>query len=247
MKNEVTNRISGTSLSLIVLLVAMGIFSMVRVYNSHNSINEVARIDIPLIEAMINIETHQLEQSINFERAVRFAEEIGKYDNAKENFNLADSLFRKLALLVDQELLEAERHVKAGIDEASTDSQRITMKDLFNELKKMEREHLGYERDALAVLGLLIKADVAQAIEKVTNVQAKEEKFNKQVERVLIQTEQYTEKVVKSIEKQEKTTLQLVVLLTCFFIMISIVISFIANNKVLPTAHSIGQGGKTDS
>lgn len=231
MKKNISKQISGASLFLIVLLISIGIFSMVRIYNSHNSIDEVARIDVPLIEALTNIETHQLEQSINFERAVRFAEEIGKYENAQENFERADSIFRHLAVLVDNELIDAEEQVKVGITEATTDNQRIIMKDLLNALKRMEKEHLSYERDALAVISLLKKGNLAEAIDRVEDVEAEEERFNKQVEELLIQIERYTATIVSSIEVDERTTLRLVVLFTCFFVMLAIIISFISSNK----------------
>lgn len=244
MRKNLSKHISGASLFLIVLLIAIGIFSMIRVYNSHNSIDEVARIDVPLIEAMTNIETHQLEQSINFERAVRFAEEIGRYDNALKNFEVADSLFRSLALLVDKELIEAEEQVKVGIREATSDNQRIIMKELLNSLKRMEKEHLSYERDALDVIDLLISNEVSEAIERVDDVEAEEEKFNKEVERVLIQIEKYTEQVVKAIELEERTTLRLVVLFTCFFVMASIIISFMSSTKTTIPIDQLTEGVK---
>lgn len=244
MRKNLSKHISGASLFLIVLLIAIGIFSMMRVYNSHNSIDEVARIDVPLIEAMTNIETHQLEQSINFERAIRLAKEIGKYPNALKNFQLADSLFRSLAALVDQELLDAEEQVKVGISEALTDNQRIIMKDLLNALKKMEKEHLGYERDALAVIDLLIDGQIAEAMERVDDVEAEEEKFNKEVEEVLINIEKYTEQAVNAIEVQERTTLRLVVLFTCFFVMSSIIIAFMSSTKTTIPIDELTKGVK---
>ncbi|MEP2023312.1 MAG: HAMP domain-containing sensor histidine kinase [Reichenbachiella sp.] len=244
MKKNLSKHISGASLFLIVLLIAIGIFSTLRIYNSHNSIDEVARIDVPLIEAMTNLETHQLEQSINFERAVRFAEEIGKYDGASENFALADSVFKSLAKLVDEELIEAEEQVKVGISEATSDNQRIIMKDLLNSLKRMEKEHLSYERDAIAVIDLLKAGQLAEAIDRVEDVEAEEEKFNKQVEAMLLQIEKYTETVVNSIEIDERTTLRLVVLFTCFFVMIAIIISFISSNKSTIPIHQLTEGVK---
>lgn len=231
VKQYLSRYISGASLFLIVLLIAIGVFSMMRVYSSRNSVDEVARIDVPLIECMTNVETHQLEQSINFERAVRSAEEIGKYSQADANFVLADSLFRALGILVDDELVEAENQVKIGIDEATNDNQRIIMKELLNALKKMEKDHLSYKRDALVVLDLLANKQIDEAIDRVADVEAKEEKFNKHVAALLIQLEKYTENIVRHIETDERTTLRLVVLFTCFFVMVSIVISFMSGSK----------------
>ncbi|UXX79945.1 HAMP domain-containing histidine kinase [Reichenbachiella carrageenanivorans] len=244
MKKDFTKRISGASLFLIILLVVIGIFSMMRVYNSHNSIDEVARIDVPLIEILTNIETHQLQQSINFERAIRHAEEIGKYDQAQAQYTLADSLFRTQATLVDNELILAEEHVKKGISEAISDNQRIIMKDLLNALKKMEREHLSYERDAIAVLELFTDGQTAEAMDRVVDVEAKEEKLNGEIEHLLIELEKYTEESVNAIEVDERTTLRLVVLFTCFFVMISIVISFVASNSSTIPIDQLTEGVK---
>ena len=244
MRKTLAKHISGASLFLIVLLIAIGIFSMMRIYNSHNSIDEVARIDVPLIEAMTNIETHQLEQSINFERAVRFAEEIGIYENAQENFDKADSIFRYLAVLVDEELKEAEEQVKIGIAEAISDNQRIIMKDLLNALKRMEKEHLSYERDALAVIDLFKDGKIAEAIDRVADVEAEEEKFNKQVTILLFEVEGYTATAVNAIELDERNTLRLIVLFTCFFVMIAIIISFISSNKTTIPIDQLTEGVK---
>ena len=244
MRKTLGQHISGASLFLIIMLIAIGIFSMVRIYNSHDSIDEVARIDVPLIEALTNIETHQLEQSINFERAVRFAEEIGKYSNARESFQMADSAFRHLAVLVDEELLQAEEQVKIGISVASNDNQRIIMKDLLNELKKMSKEHLNYERDALAIINLFKQNKKTEAIDRLDDVEAQEEKFNKQIENLLIQIEKYTETIVGSIEADERNTLRLIVLFTCFFVMISIIISFISSNKTVIPIDELTEGVK---
>ena len=241
---NLSKHISGASLFLIVLLISIGIFSMIRTYNSRNAIDEVARIDVPLIEYMTNIETHQLEQSINFERAIRYAEEIGRFEDAKENFEMADSLFRALALKVDEELIQAEIQVKEGIKDAVSDNQRIIMKDLLNSLKKMEKEHLSYERDALVVLDLLINDQLDVAINRVNEVEIEENDFNKQVELVLLQLEIYTEEIVKNIENEERTTLRLVVLFTCFFVMISVIIAVMSSSKTRIPLEELKKGVK---
>lgn len=239
---NLSKHISGASLFLILLLVAIGIFSMIRIYNSRNSIDEVARIDVPLIEHMTNIETHQLEQSISFERAIRYAEEIGRFEEAESRFVSSDSLFRKLALLVDEELLLAETQIKKGIKLAISDNQRIIMKDLLNAVKRMEKEHLTYEKDALYVLDLLIRGKLDEAINRTDEVEMQEESFNKQTELLLIQLEAYTEEIVTKIEKVERATLRMVVLFTCFFVMISVVISILSSSKTIIPIENLKEG-----
>ena len=141
MKLKNRGKILGPSGLFIALLVVICLIIFYRIYKSREVIGEVARIDIPLIEVLTNIETHQLEQSINFERAVRYAEESSSIQSAGESFRVADSLFRKQAELVDVELVEAESHVVSAFSMATDDNHRIKLKSLLNSLKKMEKEH----------------------------------------------------------------------------------------------------------
>ena len=192
----------------------------------------MARIDIPLIEVLTNIETHQLEQSINFERAVRYAEESSSIQSAGESFRVADSLFRKQAELVDVELVEAESHVVSAFSMATDDNHRIKLKSLLNSLKKMEKEHASYESHALLILNLLHQDRIQEAIIKAESVEREEEQFNKQVEGVLMRLEMFTEQVVTDAESNEYNTLKWLVILTCFFVMISIIATFTFGYKI---------------
>lgn len=233
----------------IALLVIISLIIFYRIYESRQVIDEVARIDIPLIEMLTNIETHQLEQSINFERAMRYAEEIDKLDIAQENFETADSLFRKQAELVDVELLEAEAQVEEALQLATSDKHRIKLKSLLNSLKKMEKEHASYENHALQIMTMLENSQIDEAAIKAEKVENEEEQFNKQIEGVLMRLELFTEQVVTVAEKNEYNTLKWIVILTCFFVMVSLIATFTFGYKVWQpidklreSTEKIGQG-----
>ena len=53
---------------IIFLLVLLGAVSLIRIAITHKDIEDIADIDIPLIEILTQIETNQLEQSILLER-----------------------------------------------------------------------------------------------------------------------------------------------------------------------------------
>lgn len=229
-KNKI--KILGPSGVFIVLLVTISLVIFYRVYESREVIDEVATIDIPLIELLTNIETHQLEQSINFERAIRYAEEFDQVATAQQNFENADSLFREQARQVDLELLEAESQVFIALRDAHTDNHRIKLKSLLNSLKKMEKEHESYETHAIVVLNLLVENKVSEAILKADRVEVEEEQFNKQIEGVLMRLELFTEQVVKNAESNEYNTLKWIVMMTCFFVVLSLIATFTFGYKI---------------
>ncbi|MEQ9009625.1 MAG: hypothetical protein RLP12_17220, partial [Ekhidna sp.] len=108
--NRVKEVILKRSTFIIFLILILGAFGLLRIIATHKDIDDVAHIDLPIIELLTQIETYQLEQAIAFERAIRYAEEIEPGNNiALQGFAEADSTFRYLAELVDILLLDAEQ------------------------------------------------------------------------------------------------------------------------------------------
>ena len=66
MKNKVRDSILRRSALIIILILILGAFALLRIVSTHKDVADVAEIDLPLIEILTQIETNQLEQSINF-------------------------------------------------------------------------------------------------------------------------------------------------------------------------------------
>ena len=73
--NQIKEVILRRSSIVIGFILVLGAFGLLRIVLTHKDIDDVANIDLPLIEMLTRIETNQLEQAINFERAIRFANE----------------------------------------------------------------------------------------------------------------------------------------------------------------------------
>ena len=123
MKNKVRDIILKRTSLIITLLLILSAVALLRVATTHKDVDDVANIDLPLIEILTQIETNQLEQSLSFERAIRYSEELDKNEFAYNNFIVADSNFRYLAKLVDQDLLTAEQQVVHALGRTSQEAQ----------------------------------------------------------------------------------------------------------------------------
>lgn len=249
MKLSKNKHVSTSSIILVLIFIAISVFSIQRIYTSRIVVGEIAQVDVPLIERLTNIETHQLEQSINFERAIRYSEEIPTIPEAQQSFETADSIFRYLAELVDVELLKAEQEVRNSLTKATSENQKLILKSLLNSMKKLEKEHTNYENHALAVMKLLEDGRIELAQKIIEGVEREEERFNKKVEGVLMRLELFTEEVASSAESEEYETLRWVVMLTCFFVMLSIIAASISKGmvnapiqQVKESAEKIGKG-----
>ena len=104
----------------LLALLAVGGVSIFQMNKIGVEITEIAEEDIPLTEALTEITIHQLEQAINFERALRFGEEMKSSKHAGEQFVHAVGEFEKLAKKVDKELVAAEKLLATSIAKAAT-------------------------------------------------------------------------------------------------------------------------------
>ncbi|MEO1255933.1 MAG: hypothetical protein AAFY41_13775 [Bacteroidota bacterium] len=221
--NRIKEVILRRSTFIIFLILILGAFGLLRLVATHKDIDDVANIDLPIIEILTEIETNQLEQAINYERAVRYAEEVSvNGDAALRGFAIADSSFRYLAELVDILLLDAENQVSEALKRTDQEAQQIKLKGLLLSIKKLESDHTSYENHALEVIKLLEEGNLEDALFVSSRVEQEEDQFNKQVEGVLMRHEMFTEALVKIVEQEEVLSMKWIVTLTLLFIILSL-------------------------
>ncbi|WP_421763492.1 sensor histidine kinase [Ekhidna sp.] len=244
-----TNRIKEVILKrstfIIFLILILGAFGLLRIVTTHKDIDDVANIDLPIIEILTQIETNQLEQAIAFERAIRYAEEMSPGNNvALQGFAMADSTFRYLAELVDIDLLEAEHEVAEALKQTNQEAQRIKLKGLLLSITKLESDHTSYENHALEVMDLLEEGRLEEAVFASERVEHEEDQFNKQVEGVLMRHEMFTEALVKIVEQEEVLSMKWIVTLTLLFIILSLLAVYTFSYKIWRPLEDIRTGAE---
>ena len=243
--NRIKEVILRRSTFIIFLILILGAFGLLRIVATHKDIDDVANIDLPIIEILTEIETNQLEQAISFERAVRYAEEMEKdSDAAHRGFAISDSTFRYLAELVDILLLDAENEVSEALKRTNQDAQRIKLKGLLLSIKKLESDHTSYEEHALEVIDLLEEGRLEEALFASQRVGQEEDQFNKQVEGVLMRHEMFTEALVKIVEQEEVLSMKWIVTLTLLFIILSLLAVYTFSYKIWRPLEDIRTGAE---
>lgn len=243
--NRIKEVILRRSTFIIFLILILGAFGLLRIVATHKDIDDVANIDLPIIEILTQIETNQLEQAIAFERAIRYSEELDTNgDIALQGFAEADSTFRYLAALVDVDLLEAEQEVIDALKQTSQETQRIKLKGLLLSIKKLESDHSSYEQHALEVIDLLEERRIEEAVFASERVESEEDQFNKQVEGVLMRHEMFTEALVKVVEQEEVLSMKWIVTLTLLFVILSLLAVYTFSYKIWRPLEDIRVGAE---
>ncbi len=240
-KTKVRDTILKRSSVIIFFLVILGAISLIRIALTHEDIEDIAEIDLPLIDVLTRIETNQLEQSINLERAIRYAQDTN-LEIGHSNFINSDSTFRYLAKVVDEDLLDAQQAVKRAIAGTNEENHQIKLDALLLSLKKLEIDHTKFEEHAFEVLDLLEEGHIKEAIIASERVEREEDEFNKRVANVLVRHERFTEALVKIVEKEEVLSMRWIVVLTLFFVITGLILAYMYSFKIWQPLDDIREG-----
>ena len=227
----------------ILAIVGVGLLALIGVSGTAivqmdkigKEIAEIAEEDIPLTQAVTKIETHQLQQAINFERALRYGEEAaaGSNAHAAENYKKARGKFEALAATVDKEILEGEEKAEHGVKYAHTAAAKAEMGKVLAALKEIEKAHAVYDEHAIEVLDMIEAGNVAEAIEKAEAVEAEEEALDHELEALVVEIGQFTAESALTAEAHEKSALMLLIILSLAGATVSIVLSVFLSRRMI--------------
>lgn len=226
---------------VIFFLVILGSISLIRIALTQEDIEDISSIDLPLIDLLTKIETNQLEQSISLERAIRYAQDQN-LKVAEASFVQADSSFRKLAKLVDEDLLEAQNLVKRALDTDLEENHLVKLDALLLSLKKLEIDHTKFEEHAFEVLNLLEEKRIEEAIIASQQVEREEDEFNKRVASVLMRQERFTEALVGLLEKEEEISMGWIIALTLVFVIVALILAYFYSFRIWRPLDDIRSG-----
>jgi len=198
----------GLCLGLVVAVAATGIIQMQSI---NAEIEGIAERDVPLTNAVTAITIHQLEQAINFERALRYGEEMKTDSHARASFEKAVHEFESLTAKVDKELKEGEELAKNAAEHAATAAERAEFEHVLKLLTKIEHEHAGYEEHAITALKLMAAGNVAKAVKLAEKIEVEEEELDHELESLLVEIEKFTEEAAKTAQIHEQFAVKLMI------------------------------------
>ncbi len=186
-----------------VILAATSLYANIQIAAIGNELEEIAEDDLPLANMITKITIHQLEQAIQFERTLRFGEEMATYPDAEEHFHHANKRFHELAAQVDREILKAEELVEKSTGGLTSSSAKREFDKIYAALKELEVEHKSYDVHADEVIDLLKAGNLDEARAKALIVEAEEDRFNRKLEDLLLEIVVFTEQSAKLAEEHE--------------------------------------------
>jgi methyl-accepting chemotaxis protein len=191
----------GLCLALMIGVSVTGIWIMQKI---GVEIESIAEHDIPLTEIVSKITVHQLEQAINFERAVRYGEEMAHMPKARAHFETAVKKFEAISAQVDQEIKEGEHLAENATKAAHTTAEKAEFSHVLSALKTIEKHHHDFEVHAAEAMKLLLAGNVPAALKVTEKIEIEEESLNLELEALLTEIEKFTRDATRQAEADEK-------------------------------------------
>lgn len=233
---------------LIAFMILSTTVSIIKMSGIGDEIVAIAEQDIPLTEAVTKVTIHQLEQAINFERALRFGEVMKEDANALPHFKGAVAKFNEHSHIVNVAIKKGEKIAHEAKLTAHTEEDKKEFEHVESILKKVEKEHESFESHAHEVISELEKGNLHHALELAEKVEAEEEKIDHELESLLVELEKFTKDATLQAEHDEQTALRLLFIIAlismvvgggmAFFIIRSLMKSIQSAVKVADTISS---------
>ena len=198
----------------------------------------IAEQDIPLTESVTKVTIHKLEQAINFERALRFGEEMKEAENALPHFKDAVAKFNEHSRIVNAAIKKGEKIAHEAKLTTHTEEDKKEFKHVESILKKVEKQHESYEKHAHEVISELEKGNIHHALELAEKTEAEEEKIDHELEALLVELEKFTEEATLQAKHDEQTALRLLVIIALISIVVGGGMAFLIIRSLIKSIRS---------
>jgi len=192
------------TLMMFIALVGSMSYSLLQMNKIGIELVEIAEEHIPMTNIVAIITINQLEQAVNFERALRYGEEIGREKGAEKHFKEAIQHFNDLTDVIDEKVLIGEEFAEKGLQLAHTPEQVKEYRHVVEMLHLVETQHKTYVQHAIEVFDLIREGHKHEAIVKAELVEAEEEELDHELEQLLVELGGFTQRAATTAENDEK-------------------------------------------
>ncbi|WP_425086637.1 methyl-accepting chemotaxis protein [Stappia sp.] len=227
-----SSRLAGVSAKILALVGFLGIMmlsiagiGLMQMQQIGVELEEIATETVPLTTNVSKVSLHQLEQAILLERLLRVGN-VGSAGQTDSFDSLTDTLFR-LAALVDEEILAAEKIAEKGIAIAQTEEQRAKYANVLDQLKTIEQEHKIYDDHIHTVVDHIKAGDLNSATRLAAEVEAEQARLNGELERLTTELNRFVTTSVETAKAHEETAFLLMAVISGSAIVTGVVFSLL--------------------
>jgi len=224
----------------IAFLVGLSVFTGLQLRSIGNEIEEIAELDVPIAALLTKVTTHQLEQAVHFERAVRFGEELN-FPGVPEDVRTA------AAKHFDEEIKEFHKYSKLVVEEAEAVR---AMHDIALEMARTAealahydgvdqhtveflKAHKIYDVHVLELMDMFRAGAMDGVFALVEAIEKEQGAFIKDLEATTDKVAVFTEETARRAEEHEHAVETMLIFATAAAVVFSAFIIILISNSIL--------------
>ena len=231
MRYSVSAKVITIVMVLSFVIVAQSVFSVMQLGKIGQEIETIAESDIPLTEVLSRITTHQLEQSVMFERILRLNGLVEGDVPAQKT--AAEKNFKDYAALVEREIQQGEQIAEQALAHAADEKTRAKVQHVFEALKHIEAEHRTYDEHAAQIIAHANDNESEKAGALLQSIEQEEKALNRELVELLRQIEGFTLTATQTAEEHEKTTEHVLIIVAIASTLLGIAVASYLTRKTV--------------
>ena len=224
---KIRTKILGAMGLCIAAMIGTSTYSIVQMNRIGEEIVTLAEETMPLTKVVTEITVHQLEQTIEFEKLLRFALEIGQIEGAEKHYDAAVKKFRKFGHKVDEEIKLGEKLAEHALEVAHTEAERKEFGHVLNALKAIEVEHAVFDKHAEDVFRLIGDGEILKGVKLGEKIDAEAEKLDRELTTLLHDLEEFAGNAAKTAEAHEKEALKVLIAVSVIVAVLMVVLGWL--------------------
>ena len=193
-------------LGVMALVASIGVWQLMSI---GQELEEVALEDMPLTRSITEATASQLEQSIAFEQAMRYAGVGASGHTAAEGFAKAVEHLEKYNALAIEKIVEAEERARHAVDHAISADHREKFAAVLKRIETIHHEHDAFEAGIAQTLAHLEAGRMAEAEKAADIVEGLREHLDHALEGLLHDIEGFTSASITTAYEHEQQGLYL--------------------------------------
>jgi len=229
----VKKKMGALSAFFLIMILIICLTTYIKLSDLGVIMESVTEKDIPLTDIISKITVHQLEQAINFERALRFGDEMKKEAAAEEHFKHVTHIFEELSHTITEEFHIGEELTAEAIKSAHNEENKKEFTHIESLLKEIEKKHVEYEKNANKVFVAATQGDLHTAHTLSEKVEIAEEELNKQLESLLGEIGSFTKHSAEKALKTERTLILILLIMAAVSLVLGMFIAYWITRSIM--------------
>ena len=225
-------KLIGSAGLLIFLLTFSSGFAIYSMNKIGVELETIAEQDIPLTKKLASITTLQLEQVIQFERAMHYGSILQLEENAAAKLQTIIGKFDHGTEEIEKELSAAQSMSENAMLGATGETLK-EFESLNTGLKQIDIEHKSFVIHAHQVFTLLNQGQRHAAEEVAAQVEVEEEKLDNELKTLLNEIGEFTEKSAKHAEAYEHEAILMLIVIAIVSILFGTITSWITTSTIV--------------